>query len=525
MSFLRFRKESATPLSPSDLTLPDDPETPLSPRHALVVGNTPLPPLPPDPRTMRHLPRPAPKIKKRLGLFSRIKDVVSGLVYLVVTQIKWHLFTVEGLIWTFNSRLVRGFAKWVHRMYTTRTRVGPIRVNNIVPATGGLAAGGGLTYLVGNLLVAALLGWACDYTVFQQHVGACSAGGSATTVDIFFNAQKNYTKIAVYANDYRDVSEVLRLASFDTATLSGTLRVTGQKRDYLKDTKDTVVRYRDQLLATADKWDEFSDEIVEGTASLAAFQEDLDPYFRGVTGKVAFIWQTLGYPNKLALMQLERQLVVSVSNTIEVLDEMHVKANNTIEATKRLGFVLHGLVDTMRAAVSSIDGEQVVDGYFYVPTNCTLFTLCGLLGRPKPVSVREMERVLEVLEETENYSVRAAVSIKSIRTVIKDAKTALTEARTKARHHSWINWNAETSILRKSLRDWRDKSKSHLATLHELQKKYRTSTDKRRTPDRAMPAFYFPLLNIEGNQSSAYDYVQMYDEEDSTGKVSDAMDV
>ncbi|KAK8123212.1 hypothetical protein PG984_011882 [Apiospora sp. TS-2023a] len=409
-------------------------------------------------------------------------------------------------------------------MYTTRTRVGPVHVNNIVSATGGLAAGGGLTYLVGNMLVAVVLGWSCEYPMFQQHLGACRGGDTATAVDIFFNAQTNYTNIAVYADDYRDVSEVLRLASFDTATLSGTLEVTGQKRDYIKNTKDSVVRYEDQLEVTAERWEEFSDEIVEGTASLVAYQEELDPYFRGVTGKMAFVWQSLGYPNKIALRDLERQFVMSVSNSIEVLDGMHVKANNTIEATKRLAFILKGLVKAMDSTVTSIDGEQVVDGYFHARTNCTLFTLCGLIGQPKPISIREMERVLKVLEETKDYSGRAIVAIRSIRKIVEKAKASLTAARKKARRNSWINWSAETSTLRQSLSKWRDQSREHLAILHELQKKYRTDNHILRTPDRSVPAFYFPLLNIQGNQSSAYDYAEIYDEEDSTDTVIDVED-
>ncbi|KAK8071564.1 hypothetical protein PG996_004912 [Apiospora saccharicola] len=431
---------------------------------------------------------------------------------------------MEGLIWTFNSRIVRDFAKWIHKMYTTRTRVGPVQVNNIVPATGGLAAGGGLTYLVGNMLVAVVLGWTCEYPMFQQHLGACRGGGSTTAVDIFFNAQNNFTKIAVYANDYREVSEVLRLASFDTATLSGTLRITGKKRDYIKDTKDTVVQYRDQLKATAQKWEEFSDTIVEGTSSLAAFQQYLDPYFRGVTGKMAFMWQSLGYPDKYALKRLERQFVISVSNTIEVLDEMHIKTDSTIGATRNLSLILDDLVDVMAGTVASIYEEQVVDGYFHAPRDCTLFTLCGLIGQPKPISVREMENVLKVLEETKDYSGRATVAIESIQEIVATAKAALTEARGNARQHTWIDWTEKINVLRQSLREWRNMSREHLAVLRELQKKYRTTTDRSRTPDRSVPAFYFPLLNIQGNQGSAYDYAEVYGNENSTETVSEQED-
>ncbi|KAK8062006.1 hypothetical protein PG994_008372 [Apiospora phragmitis] len=243
-------------------------------------------------------------------------------------------------------------------------------------------AGGGVTHVACKLSVTVLLGWACTYTVFQQHHGICHHRNSITAVDIYLDAQANFSNIAVYADDYREVSSIFRFTSFNTATLSGALHGAGRKRDYIKKTQDYAEQYGEELTTAAGLWSELSFDIVKATTLLGLFLGEVDPYFPRVTGKMAYIWQTLGYLNKPYLQSLETQFNRTITDTIKVLGEMQESYADC------------------QGCGRSIQQEQTVDGYVHAEVTCKWTNFCGLIGRSKPMAVRDVKRLVSVLEET-----------------------------------------------------------------------------------------------------------------------------
>ncbi|KAK8043307.1 hypothetical protein PG993_005737 [Apiospora rasikravindrae] len=305
---------------------------------------------------MRYLP--TPQINKPPGRVRRAIEVISGILFLVTTQLKWHLLTVDGIIWTFNSRIVRKFARWIHRMYTTRTRVGQVQVNNIVPATGGLVAGGGVGVIVMSFFSSLLISQACEYTVFQQHLDACRLQNSTTAVDVLINAQSNFSNIAVYADDYREVSAVFRHASFDTGTLLAALELGGQERDYIKMSINLTEQYSDGLMKAADVWDEFSEEMVGGTTSIVMHLKDLDPYFRQLTEKSSYVWKFLGYSDELDIQGLETEIFSTIDEILKVINHLKLKADETKAGTVSLTKILRQLFRSAKTGIDAIQDDK-----------------------------------------------------------------------------------------------------------------------------------------------------------------------
>ncbi|KAK8008081.1 hypothetical protein PG991_010632 [Apiospora marii] len=252
---------------------------------------------------------------------------------------------------------------------------------------------------------------------------------------------------------------------------------------------------------------------------LASILEDLDPYLREVTGKVAYIWQTLGYSDKFALIDLETEFNSCITQTLKVLRQLQEKTEDTCKATNKLSRVLNRLVQAAKQAEDSIKEEKSKNGYVYPKKQRNLANFYRIFETSNPISVSEVEDIVQLLTKTREYNHKAKVAMESIHKILENARTELEQAYNHAGRGFGIPWQARTKMLRSRLRIWRKKSQEHLVVLEGIQKQYRTNADRPRIPNRSTPEFSFPLLNIQGNKNATSDFTEMYD----TDRLSDML--
>ncbi|KAK7962930.1 uncharacterized protein PG986_003755 [Apiospora aurea] len=176
----------------------------------------------------------------------------------------------------------------------------------------------------------------------------------------------------------------------------------GEQRDYIKETQENDKLQGVELLESAKSWDAFTHSMRSGTSQFITINKRLEFYIDDVVVRVARIRELLYYPNDVAVRRLKVELMSCIKTSIVILDKMWEKAADVQQHTDKLVHFINQILEAAEFGALKIRQEQLKNnknGLVYAEVSCELWNLCGLIGRPKPITEQEVTTLLDTLNE------------------------------------------------------------------------------------------------------------------------------